>query len=151
MIIDPILLAREGNGAIQVDESPNFPPPIITLVGPIKVWWSEWDSPRHKEYTEWRDAVRVALIHLGCAVYSPHRAIQGSWNEQLQQINDSAIRVSNLIVVLTPPDVEANGTLGEIEVAKAHGVKIYNCPPSGENGINELVSFISQLIAELYH
>src|SRR5208283_4453338 len=45
-----------GNGAVQVDASPEKVPPIVTLVGPIKIWWSEWDSLRHKEYTHWRDA-----------------------------------------------------------------------------------------------
>ena len=95
--LDPKLLAQEGNGAVQVDESPDVVPPVITLVGPIKIWWSQWDSPLHKKYTEWRDAVRVALVKAGCAVYSPHRAIQGSWNEKLQAINDTAIRSSAII------------------------------------------------------
>ena len=86
------LLAKEGNGAVQVEASPDKVPPIITLVGPIKVWWSEWDSPRHKQYTLWRDAVRVALVKAGVAVYSPHRAIQGRWNEKLQEINNAELK-----------------------------------------------------------
>lgn len=143
--LDPKLLAQEGNGAVQVDESPDVVPPVITLVGPIKIWWSQWDSPLHKKYTEWRDAVRVALVKAGCAVYSPHRAIQGSWNEKLQAINDTAIRSSDMIVVLTPDGVEANGTLGEIKVADEAGVKIYYCPPGGEAEIAALVEMAMQL------
>ena len=66
-------LAIEGHGAIQVDESPDREPPIIVLAGPIKFWWQEgqWDSLRHQEYVQWRDAVRVALVKAGFAVYSP--------------------------------------------------------------------------------
>jgi hypothetical protein len=144
-MLDPTLLAIEGNGAVQVDESPDVCPPIVTLVGPIKVWWSEWDSPRHKVYTEWRDAVRVALVKAGCAVYSPHRAIQGSWNEKLQHINDIAIKVSDLVVVLTPPGVPADGTADEMRVATEHGVTMYMCPPSGPEGIENLILAIENL------
>lgn len=144
MNIDPEVLAREGNGAVQVDESPDICPLIITLVGPIKIWWSEWDSDRHKKYTEWRDAVRVALVHAGCAVYSPHRAIQGSWNEKLQLINDAAIKASDLVIVLTPPNIEANGTTGEMQVAIDNNVELYHCPPDGPDGIEKLLSYIQQ-------
>lgn len=140
---DPELLAREGNGAVQVDESPDHVPPIITLCGPIKAWWSEWDSPRHQVYTAWRDAVRVALVHAGCAVYSPHRAIQGSWNEKLQEINDAAIKVSNMIVVLTPPDIPADGTLNEIKVAQDANVPVYYCPPGEAEDLEKLVKHIN--------
>lgn len=143
--LDPKLLAREGNGAVQVDESPNVCPPVITLVGPIKIWWSQWGSPGHQIYTEWRDAVRVALVHAGCAVYSPHRAIQGSWNEKLQLINDAAIKASDLVVVLTPPDVEANGTAGEMKVAEENGVAMYHCPPDGPDGIARLLEAVEKI------
>lgn len=142
MNLDPKMLAQEGNGAVQVDESPDHCPLIVTLVGPIKVWWSEWDSPRHQEYTQWRDAVRVALVHAGCAVYSPHRAIQGSWNEKLQYINDRAIEVSDIVIVLTPPGVPADGTAGEIEVARKNKVYIIECPPDGPDTIEKLLGTI---------
>jgi len=143
--LDPALLAIEGNGAVQVDASPDKVPPIVTLCGPIKIWWSEWGSQRHIEYTKWRDAVRVSLVHVGCAVYSPHRAIQGSWNEKLQDINDTAIRSSNLIVVMTPPDVPADGTMTEMLVAQEAGVPIYFCPPGTEEDLRELVMKVSNL------
>lgn len=128
-----------------MDASLDQVPPIITLCGPIKVWWSEWDSPRHKLYTEWRDAVRIALVHTGCAVYSPHRAIQGSWNEKLQEINDAAIRASNMIVVMTPPDVPADGTMQEMQVAQDAGVPIYLCPPGDEEDLRKLVEHCRSL------
>ena len=106
------MLAREGHGAVQVDESLDRQPPIVFLAGPIKYWWQpgNWDSLLHQDYVRWRDAVRVALVKAGCAVYSPHRAIQGRWNENLQRINDAAIINANVIVVLTPPGVPAEGT-----------------------------------------
>lgn len=139
------LLAKEGNGAVQVEASPDVVPLIVTLVGPIKVWWSEWDSPRHQEYTHWRDAVRVALVKAGCAVYSPHRAIQGRWNEKLQEINNAAIRASDIIIVLTPPDTPADGTEQEIEYALQNGIGIMFAPPGGDENIERLVGDICRL------
>jgi len=136
------LLAKEGNGAVQVDASPEKVPPIVTLVGPIKVWWSEWDSPRHQEYTHWRDAVRVALVKAGVAVYSPHRAIQGRWNEKLQEINNAAILASDYIVVLTPPGVMCVGTNEEIAYAQMHGKQLVFAPPGEDTDIGKLISVI---------
>ncbi len=139
------LLAREGNGAVQVDESPDECPPIVVLVGPIKIWWSEWDSPRHKEYTVWRDAVRVALVKAGYAVYSPHRAIQGRWNEKLQAINDVAIMQADVVVVLTPPGVEASGTEGEVNVANRYIIPTYDCPPASCEELEELLEYLKKV------
>ena len=136
------LLAQEGNGAVQVEASPEKVPPIITLVGPIKVWWSEWDSPRHQQYTQWRDAVRIALVKAGVAVYSPHRAIQGRWNEKLQAINNAAIAASDYIVVLTPPGVPADGTAEEIEFAQMCGIETINAPPGNDGDIITLIERI---------
>lgn len=142
------LLAKEGNGAVEVDESPKVCPPVVVLIGPIKIWWKEgmWDSPQHIEYTEWRDAVRVALVKSGCAVYSPHRAIQGRWNEKLQAINDMAVAQADLVVVLTPPDIEANGTAGEVAVAVKYQVETYDCPPGDHNDIEALLIKIDDFI-----
>ena len=136
------LLAKEGNGAVQVSESPDKVPPIVTLVGPIKVWWSEWDSPRHKIYTEWRDAVRVALVKAGVAVYSPHRAIQGRWNERLQEINNAAILASNYVVVLTPPNTPADGTDEEIKFATDHNINLIFAPPGNDEDIAKLLGAV---------
>jgi len=136
------LLAKEGNGAVQVDASPDKVPPIVILAGPIKVWWNEWDSPRHKEYTHWRDAVRVALVKAGVAVYSPHRAIQGRWNERLQEINNAAIRASDFVIVLTPPGIPADGTDEEINYATTHGRPLIFAPPGGDDEIKKLVNSI---------
>ncbi|HEY3324527.1 MAG TPA: hypothetical protein VGP72_29010 [Planctomycetota bacterium] len=137
------LLAQEGNGAVQVEASPDKVPPIVMLAGPIKVWWSEWDSPRHRQYTKWRDAVRVALVKAGCAVYSPHRAIQGRWNENLQKINDAAIAASDFVVVLTPPDCPADGTEHEIAYAKQHNIRLICAPPGDDDDLRKLLAAIS--------
>lgn len=146
MSLDPKLLAQEGNGAVEVDEAVySKPPPIITLVGPIKIWWSEWNSPRHEAYTVWRDAVRVALVKAGCLVYSPHRAIQGSWHPRIQLVNNSAIAISDAIVVLTPPAVEAEGTDEEIQFATDAGVRRIYAPPGGEKQIEDLLMMIAAL------
>ena len=134
----------ENNGCIEVDESPDECPLIVTIIGPIRIWWNEWDSDRHKEYTAWRDEVRIALVKSGCAVYSPHRAIQGRWNIKLQEINDAAIRASNLVVAMTPDGVEANGTAGEILVAENANVCVFMCPPDTKN-IEKLLEKVKEL------
>lgn len=138
------MLANEGNGAVQVEESPNKVPPIIMLAGPIKIWWSEWDSPRHQEYTKWRDAVRVAFVKAGFAVYSPHRAIQGRWNEKLQDINNAAILASDFVIVLTPPEIPADGTCFEIEYATKHGINVLYLPPSTIEDIEHIIMTINK-------
>lgn len=137
------MLALEGNGAVQVDESPEEVPPIVMLAGPIKVWWSEWGSGRHKKYTQWRDAVRVALVKAGCAVYSPHRAIQGRWNERLQNINDSAIKAADHVVILTPPGCPAEGTEREHAYAKEYGIHLVFAPPGNDEDLKKLVRKIT--------
>jgi len=134
------LLAHEGNGAVQVDASFDKVPPIVVLAGPIKVWWSEFGSERHQIYAQWRDAVRVALVKAGYAVYSPHRAIQGRWNEDLQKINDAAIKTADFLVVLTPPGVPAEGTEHEIALAKEHKARIINCPPGNDRDLVDVIT-----------
>lgn len=96
---------------------------IVTLVGPIRYWWGErWNTSDHRRYVEHRDAVRLALAILpGVAVYSPHRAFQGAWHPLLQTVNDTAIRMSNVLVDLTPDwldDMVAEGTAEEVAMAE---------------------------------
>lgn len=136
------MLALEGNGAVQVDESPDTVPPIVMLAGPIKVWWNEWGSTRHNEYTKWRDAVRVALVKAGCAVYCPHRAIQGRWNERLQEINNAAIKCANCVVILTPLDCPAEGTEAEYHYATEHGIRLVFAPPGDDNDLRQVVDAV---------
>lgn len=136
------MLSREGNGAIRVDEAFDSPAPVVVLIGPIRVWWSEWGSPRHQEYTRWRDAVRVACVKAGCAVYSPHRAIQGRWNKKLQRINNAAIIDADIIINLTPMGVPAEGTMEEVELAKKHLKLILNAPPSDDERIAFLIRIL---------
>ena len=102
--LDPELLAREGHGAVQVD-LPTEEPLIVMLAGPIKIWWApgQWDSPAHREFVRWRDAVRVACVKAGFLVYSPHRAWQGAWSESAQRVNDMAIEMADVVLDLTPP------------------------------------------------
>ena len=129
MNFDPKLLAREGNGAVQCTEAPDVCPPIATIIGPICHWWTCWDSPAHQEYTAHRDAVRALLIKLGCAVYSPHRAISGRWNPSLQKINDVAITSSTFLVNMTPKGIPAKGTDGEVVLAELLHIPILPAPP----------------------
>jgi hypothetical protein len=134
-------LAREGNGAVEVDE-PTHTPLKIVLAGPIRVWWSEWGSERHATYTLWRDAARVTLVHAGFLVYNPHRAWQGAWHEDAQQVNDAAIAIADVVVVLTPPEVPADGTEAEMRVAAEHGVPVVLAPPGGEADLVAMLASI---------
>ena len=140
------MLAQEGNGAVQVDASPDVPPIVVTLIGPIKVWWGEWGSPRHQYYTKWRDAMRVGLVRLGCAVYSPHRAIQGRWNEKLQRINDAALLASDLVLDLTPPHCPANGTDQERKLAQAHNIPLLPAPPGGDEEMRAYLAIVKVIM-----
>lgn len=86
----------------------------------------------------------VLHLYMLVVLYIHHTAIQGSWNEKLQLINDAAIKASDLVIVLTPPNIEANGTTGEMQVAIDNNVELYHCPPDGPDGIEKLLSYIQQ-------
>lgn len=130
--LDPVLLAREGHGAVQVD-LPSSEPLVVMLAGPIKIWWDDgmWGSPAHEEYTLWRDAaVRVACVKAGFLVYSPHRAWQGAWSESAQRVNDAAIEIADVLLDLTPPGIAALGTLAEVGHAGGVGTPVVAAPPA---------------------
>jgi hypothetical protein len=126
------LLAEEGNGAVET-HLPEKKPLLVVLIGPIKTWWGRIDSEEYKEYALWRDAVRVALIHEGHLVYSPHRAWQGAWHEKAQDVNDEAIVQSDVVISLTPPGVVSVGTDAEIVVAAGLGKTVVYAPPGGSD------------------
>jgi nucleoside 2-deoxyribosyltransferase len=142
--LDPELLAREGHGAVQVD-LPIDEPLVIMLAGPIKVWWApgQWDSPPHREFVQWRDAVRVACVKAGFLVYSPHRAWQGAWSESAQRVNDMAIEMADVVIDLTPPGVEADGTLAEVAYADKVGTPVMPLPPGDATTIAEALAELS--------
>jgi hypothetical protein len=137
------LLAEESNGAVEVD-NPVGVPLMICLIGPIKVWWGKLDSDEYREYAAWRDAVRVALIHQGHLVYSPHRAWQGAWHERAQLINDQAVALADAVIAVTPDGVLAEGTAAEIAVAEANGVPVFTAPPASDEDLLALVNTLQQ-------
>jgi len=140
MTLDPELLAREGHGAVEVD-LPQVSPLKVMLAGPIKYWWSEgqWETPEHLEFIEWRDAVRVACVKAGFLVYSPHRAWQGAWHEDAQQVNDAAIEMADVVLDLTPPGIPNDGTLAERAYALMVGTTVIDAPPSDGEALQQLV------------
>lgn len=93
-------------------------PPMIFLAGPIKHWWTCWGSYEHKRYIGFRDLVRHELIKAGYLTYAPWDAIKGTWNPRAQAINDAAIAASDLLLVLTPTGVPADGTEDESDYAR---------------------------------
>lgn len=135
------LLAIGGNGAVEA-HLPDGLPLRVVLIGPIKTWWGRIDSEEYKVYAAWRDLVRAELIHNGCLVYSPHRAWSGGWHESAQLVNDMAIAESDLVVAVTPPEVEAVGTAAEIATAERHGVVVIAAPPGGIPEIEALLAVL---------
>lgn len=134
------LLAEEGNGAVEA-YLPSGRPLLVVIIGPIKTWWTYGlKTPEYLAYAAWRDAVRVAVIHAGHLVYSPHRAWQGAWHEGAQRVNDQAIKEADVVIALTPPGVEAVGTDAEIAVAHEHGKHVILAPPAGEHEIFALIN-----------
>lgn len=98
------------------DDTPTDPP-MIFLAGPIKHWWTCWGSEGHKRYVAHRDMVRALLIHHGYLTYAPWDAIKGTWNPRAQAVNDVAIATADLMVILTPAGIPADGTEGETAYA----------------------------------
>lgn len=141
---DPVVLAREGEGAVQVD-LPATEPVIVMLAGPIKVWWQPgmWDTDAHRLYVEWRDAVRVACVKAGHLVYSPHRAWQGAWSEQAQRVNDAAVEMADVLIDLTPPGTPADGTQAEIAYAVSVGTRVVPAPPGGSAELTAVLAAVA--------
>jgi hypothetical protein len=144
--LDPELLAREGHGAVQVD-LPTSEPLVVMLAGPIKIWWADgmWDTDQHREYTQWRGAVRVACVKAGHLVYSPHRAWQGAWSENAQRVDDMAIEAADVLLDLTPSGITANGTEAEILHAHKVGTPVIPGPPGTAETLTEILTILGEL------
>ncbi len=144
-MLDPELLAHEGDGAVQVD-LPDRKPLKVMLAGPIKFWWEpgQWDTPAHQAYVQWRDAVRVACVKAGFLVYSPHRAWQGAWHEDAQLVNDEAVRISDVMIELSPPGVPNAGTEAEAAFAASVGTAVIPAPPGGPDALTALLAELQQ-------
>lgn len=115
----------------------------VVLLGPIAAWWEEWDSPRHQEYTAWRDRVRAELVAAGHLVYSPHRAWQGNWDENAgdvsaQYVNDAAIAITDVCFNLQPVGVSSPGTEHEMDLCQALGREVYWVPPGATGALGVL-------------
>lgn len=102
---------------------------IVALVGPIKHWWSCWDSEEHKRYVAWRQLLSDELVAAGHLVYRPHEAWKGQWDEQAQAINDVALRTAHVVLNLTPADVPSYGTDDEVDYARRYNKTILPAPP----------------------
>jgi hypothetical protein len=112
----------------------------VFLAGPIDYWWNEnWDTPAHKFYKKWRDEINRSLVEAGHCVYRPHEAIKGAWDESMQEINNTALRVCDVVVYLTPKDVPAYGTAAEVEQARIMGKPTYWAPPGYFYNIEALI------------
>jgi hypothetical protein len=136
---------QAGHGAIQVESADQrgLEPLMIMVGGPIKWWWQgdNWDSPLHRHYVAARNRIRDELIAAGYCTYFPNEAIKRSWTERAQLINDGAIRASDVFVQLYVPDVVAEGTAAEAQVAREAGVAVHLVWVE-EDRFNEEVAFL---------
>lgn len=143
-------LAREGHGAIQVDE-PTEKPIKVVLAGPIKHWWSldhtGWDQGIHHEFLVWRAAVETAFVKAGFLVYLPHKAWRGAWHEDAQLVNDEAINIADALVYLTPDGIPDDGTQDECKLAYNLGVRVMHLPPGAVEDIDRLIEHITTTVA----
>lgn len=136
---------HENNGAIQVEEA-QVEPLIVFLAGPIKHWWDgNWETPDHRAYMEHRNRIRRAVVATGwCVAYSPDRAIQGAWHPNLQVLNDDIIRKSDVMVVMTPERIPAEGTEDEVRRAHEWGVQVVRIDTSSDVDLQLLVEALEE-------
>lgn len=122
----------------------------VMLAGPIKAWWDEWDSDRHKVYLEWRELLSTSLVEAGHLVYRPWEAWKGQWDDNdgdrvAQAVNDVAVRTAEVVLNLTPPGVPSHGTDVEVILCESIGKTIIDCPPPGEGELKMLAHILLTL------
>lgn len=118
------LIDSPENGATEIPGTSNESI-FVFLAGPIRHWWKdgEWDSPLHKKYVIARDWLHEELSD-DFLVYAPYRAWRGPWNENAQEVNDEAVRWSDVFVEIQVPGVPAVGTDAERNQAENDGIPV---------------------------
>jgi hypothetical protein len=112
-------------------EEEGWDAPFVMIGGAIKHWWYDnWETPAHWAYVVWRNALAQGCIDAGYLVYRPDTAMKGTWNPIAQAINDKAIEVCHLFVVVSEWDVPSYGTDAEIAHAIEVGTKWRRLPSS---------------------
>jgi hypothetical protein len=107
----------------------------ISICGPIEWWWGErWDSPDHRVYVAWRNMISDELVAAGHLVYRPHEAFKGMWDDNdgdsfAQEVNNAAIRMSELVLNLTPLGVTSEGTDDELGLCAFEEIPVMFAPP----------------------
>lgn len=127
----------------------------VFLAGPIDYWWNEnWETPAHIAYMEWRDKVNAMLVESGHLVYRPHQAIKGAWPkdeaDSYQAVNDLAIYLSDVVIVLTPPGVPAYGTAAETALARTWGKQVRYAPPGDTSDILDLIDILDDPYSDIH-
>ena len=120
---------------------------IIFLSGAVAYWWDEnWDTPEHYEYMQWRDNVRTALIAGGYLTYAHYEAFKGTWNPRAQMINNYALRVCDLMLIMTAAAIPSPGTDEEMEMAQAFKVPVLRVPSSV--GLARLLPMVNEALMD---
>lgn len=102
----------------------------VFLAGPIDYWWNEnWGTPAHEDYKLWRQTLNNLLVESGHLVYRPHEAMKGAWDEAMQEVNNAALRLCDVVIYMTPLGVPAYGTRDECEYAAIIGKPVLWAPP----------------------
>lgn len=121
------------------------------LAGPIKWWWEEgrWGGPEFLYYDAWRNAINDALVEAGYLCYRPWLAMKGNWDDRFQALNDLALQLSDVVIVMTPPGVVSQGTDGEMLYVKDFDPDkpIVFAPPPATQG--EWEAALARLVSRL--
>lgn len=123
----------------------------IFIAGPVEHWWAEnWHTPEHYAYIEWRNKVSAMLVESGHLVFRPHEAIKGAWDESMQAVNDHALYLVDVVIVLTPPGVPAYGTAAETALARGWGKQVRKAPPGDTSDIRDLINILDDPYGDVY-
>lgn len=112
--------------------------PKVMIVGPVAYWWDtdeyqHWNLPEHGHYVAWRQRVNDALVEAGYLVYRHWEAFKGTWNDDMQDVNNYVLSKSDFVVNIKPDYAWSVGTDEEmIECARLSKPCIDAPPPSTE-------------------
>jgi hypothetical protein len=68
----------------------------------------------------------------------------------MQEVNNVALRICDVVVYLTPPDVPAYGTAAECEQARIMGKPVLWAPPNNFSNIQHLTKRLDNPYGDVY-
>lgn len=108
--------------------------PKVMIVGPVAYWWDtdtyqNWETPEHWHYVAWRERVNDALVEAGYLVYRHWEAFKGTWNDDMQEVNNFVLKRCDFIINIKPDFAWSVGTDEEMVRAKDWNKTVIYAPP----------------------